>query len=361
MKKIVPVILAGGIGERFWPLSRSSQPKQLLPLISSRTMVEETFARTRGIASKEISPLVITSSRTASRMKALLSKRWKYDLIVEPEGKNTAPALALAAAWIEARHGESIMVALPADHLIRPQAAYMNALRYACELAEKQNHLIVFAVAPTRPETGYGYLLLDKVKGEKNGVRWHRVSRFIEKPDLATAVRYCRNTFYRWNSGMFVWKTSVLLEEIRRHLPQLAAQVHKAAKGRFSRKALSRFYASAEKESIDYGIMERSDRVSAVAGAFFWDDIGSWEAMSRIHRADATGTTAVGKHIFNQDCSGSIVINHSSLAVAAIGCHDMVLVATDDAILAVSRPLLPDLKKYISAMKSSGELPSGLF
>jgi mannose-1-phosphate guanylyltransferase len=361
MKKIVPVILAGGIGERFWPLSRSSQPKQLLPLISNRTMVEETFARTYAITSKTISPLVITSDRIASRMKSLFSKRWKYDLIVEPVGKNTAPALALSAAWIEARHGESVMVALPADHLIRPQAAYVKALRYACELAEKENHLFVFAVAPTRPETGYGYLLLDKVRGEKNGVRWHRVSRFIEKPDLATAVGYCRNKSYKWNSGMFVWKTSVLLEEIKRHLPQLYTQVQEAAQGKFSRKALTQFYKSAEKESIDYGIMERSDRVSAVAGAFFWDDIGSWEAMSRIHRADATGTTAVGNHIFNQECAGSIIINRSSLSVAAIGCKDIVLVATDDAILAVSRTMLPNLKKYIAAMKSSGELPSRLF
>lgn len=324
-------------------------------------MVEETFARTRGIASKGIPPLVITGNRIASLMKRTLSKRWKYDLIVEPAGKNTAPALALAAAWIEARHGESIMAALPADHLIRPLAAYVKAVRYACELAEKENHLIVFAVAPTRPETGYGYLLLDKAGGERDGVQWHRVSRFIEKPNVAAAAGYCRNSSYRWNSGMFVWKTSVLLEEVGRHMPQLHALVREAKAGKFSRKAIDRFYASAEKESIDYGIMERSDRVSAVAGTFSWDDIGSWEAMSRIHGADADGMTVAGNRIFRQECPGSIIINRSVLAVAAIGCKDIALIVTDDAILAISRAMLPDLKKYITAMKSSGELPSRLF
>jgi mannose-1-phosphate guanylyltransferase len=361
MKNIVPVILAGGIGERFWPLSRSSRPKQLLPLISRRTMVEETFARTRAIASKGIPPLVITSGRIAGQMKKVLSKKWKYDLIVEPVGKNTAPALALAAAWIEARHGESIMAALPADHLIEPQNAYLKALRYACELADRENNLIVFAVSPTRPETGYGYLQLDKGRGAKNGVRWHGVSRFIEKPDAASAASYCRKKNYRWNSGMFVWKTSVLLEEVRQYLPGLHAQVLEAARGKFSAGALLQFYNGAEKESIDYGIMERSKRVSAVAGEFSWDDIGSWEAMSRIYGVDATGTTVAGDHLFQQACTGSILINRSSLAVAAIGCKDIALIATDDAILAVSRAMLPELKKYLAAMKSSGTLPTRLF
>ncbi len=361
MKPVVPVILAGGIGERFWPLSRSSHPKQLLPLITRRTMIEETLSRTRGIASKDIPPLVITSNRIAVPLKKVLSKNWKFDMIVEPVGKNTAPALALAAAWIEARHGESIMAALPADHAIRPLATFGKALRFACELAMRENHLVVFAVAPTRPETGYGYLLLDKLRGEKDGAGWHRVKRFVEKPDARTAAAYCRNKSYRWNSGMFVWKTSVLLEEVKRYLPGLSAQVQEAARGKFSRRALEKFYTVADKESIDYGIMERSDRVSAVAGSFSWDDIGSWEAMSRIHGVNASGTTVSGNRIYEQECAGSIIVNRSSLAVAAVGCDDLTLIVTDDAVLAVPRTQLPELKKYISAMKSSGALPPRLF
>jgi mannose-1-phosphate guanylyltransferase len=361
MKKVIPVILAGGIGERFWPLSRSSQPKQLLPLISRRPMVEETFARIRANTSQGVLPLVITSARIASRMRSALPKKWRYDLIVEPVGKNTAPALGLAAAWIEARYGESIMAALPADHMIRTQTAFDNALRFACELADTQNQLIVFAVAPTRPETGYGYLLLDTANRGVNGVQWHRVLRFIEKPDRATAAGYCRKKSYRWNSGMFVWKTSVLLEEIHRYMPQLFDQVQEVIKGKFSRKAIGRFYQAAEKESIDYGIMERSDRVSAVAGAFTWDDIGSWESLSRIHGMDATGSTIDGAAIYSRDCTGSIIVNRSPLAVAAIGCKDIAIIVTGDAILAVSRDRLPDLKAYLTEMKKSGELPIRLF
>ena len=361
MKKIVPVILAGGIGERFWPLSRSSHPKQLLPLISSRTMIEETFSRTGAIQSDGVVPLVITGGRIASRMKALLSSRWHYDLIVEPVGKNTAPAIALAAAWIQARYGESIMVILPADHLIRPQRAFATAVRRACTLAGKDNRLVVFGVPPSRPEIGYGYLLLGPCQGSVSGVQWHNVSRFIEKPDAETARRYCKKSSYRWNSGMFVWKTSVLLEEAGRYMPQLLAQVLEAEKAGFSKKAISRFYAAAEKQSIDYGIMERSSRVSAVVGGFEWDDIGSWEALPRIYGIDRSGSTVSGDRIFHQACSNSILVNRSQHAVCAIGCSDIAVIATGDAVLVAHRSQLPDLKKYLVEMKRSGHFSSRLF
>ena len=361
MKKIVPVILAGGIGERFWPLSRSSLPKQLLSLNSPHTMIEETFSRTVPILAKGVVPLVITGARIASRMKALLPKKWRYDLIVEPVGKNTAPAIALAAAWIQARYGESIMVVLPADHLIKPKNAFADTVRCAGSLADSENQLIVFGVTPSRPETGYGYLLLEKELGAKKSVKWHNVSRFIEKPNASAAAAYCRGKNYRWNSGMFVWKTSVLLDEVRQHMPDLFTLVGEATKGRFSRKAIARFYQAAEKESIDYGVMERSNRVIAVIGKFHWDDIGSWEAMPRIFGMNSTGTTAAGDLIFEKECNDTILVNRSSSALAVAGCVGMAVIVTDDAVLVTSRSKLPELKKYLSEMKSSGKFPARLF
>lgn len=159
---IVPVILAGGIGERFWPLSRSSMPKQLLSIVSSRTMAEETLSRVDSLCSKNALPLIITNKTIAQKLKSAISSKWQYDLIVETVGKNTAPPIALAASWIEKKYGESVMVVLSADHDIRPQKTFIHAVKFAASLAGKSNNLVVFGIKPSRPETGYGYIQLAK-------------------------------------------------------------------------------------------------------------------------------------------------------------------------------------------------------
>jgi mannose-1-phosphate guanylyltransferase/mannose-6-phosphate isomerase len=361
MRQVVPVILAGGIGERFWPLSRSTHPKQLMRLASRRTMIEETFSRARLIQARRARPLVITGGGIASRMKALLSKRWRYDLIVEPVGKNTAPAVALAAAWIRARYGESLMAVLPADHSIWPADAWVRAVKHACAVADARDRLVVFGVKPTRPDTGYGYILLGKQTGSAGGVKSYDVARFIEKPGAASARRYCASGRFRWNSGMFVWKAGVLLGEVRTHMPALYSLVMEAEAARFSRRAIDRFYRKVEKESVDYGIMERSDRVSAVAGDFRWDDIGSWEAVARLHAPKASGTTAIGSPLYESDCRNSILFNASRRAVAAIGCEEIAVIATDDAVLVIDRSKLPEIKKHLMQMKQSPGFSPELF
>ena len=361
MKKIVPVILAGGIGERFWPLSRSSKPKQLLALVSRRTVLEETFARAGAVQSRGVKPLLMTGKLIAAPAKKLLSGKWHYDLIVEPLGKNTAPAIALAAGWIMARYGDAIMVVLPADHLVRPTEAFVKAVRHACFLADTEERLVVFGVKPSRTETGYGYLRLGKETGSRGGIKNRAVLRFIEKPDLARAASLCHSASHLWNSGMFVWKASVLLREVKVHLPALFSQVAAASLGGFSRKAIDRFYTVAEKESIDYGIMERSGRVTAVVGKFQWDDIGSWESLARLRGSNAAGTTVDGGRIFERECRDSIIVNRSPHALAVIGCSSAAVVATGDAILVCSRSKLPDLKRYLAGMKKTGTFPPGLF
>lgn len=357
---IVPVILAGGIGERFWPLSRSAKPKQLLKIISNKTMLEETLLRVAPFCSKKVKPLIVTSKAISSKFKSLLPSNLKYDLIIEPVGKNTAPAIAIAASWIEAKYGDSVMIVLSADHDIRPRQAFIEAARFAVNLASNQNGLVIFGIKPSRAETGYGYIQLGKRIDTSKNINSFFVKRFIEKPSTQKAQKLLQSDKYMWNSGMFVWKTSTILEEFATFMPQIHRMVEAAAKLGFSKDAICAFYENSPKESIDFGIMEHSRRVFAVVGDFLWDDIGSWESVSRVHPKDKLNSTVVGLKVYQKESSDSIIVNKSSKAVAAIGLKNAVVVSTDDAVLVIDRSKLPDFKKYLNEMKG-GALPSNLF
>jgi mannose-1-phosphate guanylyltransferase len=357
--KTIPVILAGGKGERFWPLSRSYRPKQVLPLFSPKTMIEETIARVTA-ACGGTTPLVVTGKDCAAGIKKALPDRLVYDCIVEPVGKNTAPAIALSAAWIRARYHDAVMLVASADHAIAPVRSFVSAVRSAVSVARADNSLVVFGIPPTRPDVGYGYINIGKKLSSKNGTACHAVRRFVEKPSQAVARQYMKSGKYLWNSGMFVWKVSVILEEFQRHMPVLYQQVCTAEKAGFTKRSIDAFYGACEKESIDYGIMEKSRRIVAVKGMFFWDDIGSWEAMARIHPKNKNGTVVIGSSVLESDCMDSIVYNASPLHVASIGITDTVLVVTPDAVLAIARPLLPEIKKYLGMMKDK-KFPQSLF
>ncbi len=359
--KIVPVILAGGVGERFWPLSRSSRPKQLLPISSKQSMLEETLRRVTSLSGKSTRPLIVTGQSMVPKIKKNIPAELPYDLIAEPMGKNTAPAVALAASWIERKWGEAVMVVLSADHAISPKRDFLAAVRFAASLAAKQDRLVVFGIVPQRPDTGYGYVHLGTQVDEKGPIKALEVKRFVEKPDAKTAAKYVRSKKYLWNSGMFVWRTSVIINEFKSHMPQLCDQVFEAASARFSRAAVRKFYQNCVKESIDYGILEQSDRVMCVQGTFGWDDVGSWEALARLHPQDARENTIVGEKVFQGDCRQTIIMNDSPLTVAAVGLEDIVLVAAHDSILAISRDKLPEMKKYLAQVKSDSRFPPELF
>jgi mannose-1-phosphate guanylyltransferase len=358
----VPVILAGGIGERFWPMSRSSTPKQLLRLVSSKTMLEETLERIAPLCRKgTVRPLIISGKLIARQISKLLSGKAEFDQIIEPEGKNTAPAILIAAAYIEKKYGPSVMLILSADHDIRPASAYLSAVRGAVRFALENDALVVFGIRPSRPECGYGYLKLGAAVATSPGATIQKVLRFIEKPSLEKARKFVQEKSVFWNSGMFVWRTSVILHEFQEYLPAHYTHLGEAASLGFSPKGIDRYYMKCEKISIDYGIMERSSKVYAVVGNFSWDDIGSWESVSRIHGKDAAGVTKVGPNIEIFDCSNTLLFNNTSMTCAAIGLDDTVLVVTDDALLAVRRSKLDDLKKYLSLLKKKGNLPKKLF
>lgn len=359
--RIVPVLLAGGKGERFWPLSRTSRPKQLLPLISNRSMIEETLLRIKPVCHRGVKPLIVTSSAIAGAIRRSLGARIAADMLVEPQGKDTAPAIVLAAMAVQARYGESIMAVLAADHAISPRAEYIRAVKYAAQVATDNNSLVVFGIPPSRPDVGYGYVEVGEVVNECDTETAYRANRFVEKPDWDTAVEYCKSGTYLWNSGMFVWKTSTILEEYRQHMPALYKQAAAAAKAKFSRAALAKFYGACERKSVDYGIMERSKRVAVVSGHFLWDDVGSWNAVTRVRPGNQRHTTVVGPHVFERNCAGSIIFNESHQTVAAMGLDNMVLVVTGDAVLAMPRTELPKMKEYLAAMKEDGRIPHSLF
>ncbi|MBD3390866.1 MAG: NTP transferase domain-containing protein [Chitinivibrionales bacterium] len=359
--KTVPVVLAGGVGERFWPLSRQSRPKQLLPIVSKKSMIEETLARTRPFCTSGVKPLIVTSKAIASSMRRMLPKSVKYDSIVEPVGKNTAPAIAAAAALIRKKHGDALMLVLPADHAVSPAREFVSAVRFAARAASETDALCVFGIRPVRAETGYGYIQAgERLDAQANLARYD-VRRFVEKPSASLAQSYVGSGEYFWNSGMFVWKASVILEEIAAHMPELHRRVEALQRAKLSTAGLRAFYQTCRKESVDYGILEKSNRVTMVCPSFSWDDVGSWESLARIHGENTRRNTVVGGRVFDDESTGSILVNESDLTLAACGVRDMVVVATGDAVLVVPRDKLPSIRQYLAAMKNDRSLPRSIF
>ena len=367
MSKIitVPVILAGGIGERFWPASRSSRPKQVLPLISEKLMIEETLERVLSLCGENVKPVIVTSEKIAKPIADCFTTEngatIDFDLVTEPVGKNTAPAVAAAAVFCKEKYGEdSVMLVVSADHAIRPMDKFVSVTKYGIEIANAEKSLVVFGIIPTRAEIGYGYIELGKEKAKSaDGVKSFFVNKFVEKPSEDLAKEYVSSGKYLWNSGSFIWKTSTIYEQFERDMPELFALMLKLEKSGCNKKSIDEFYHNAQKDSIDFGIMEKAKNVIAVEGVFEWDDIGVWESMVRIHGKDKNDNTKTGKNIFSADNTNSIIVNQSKNSVAVIGAENMLVVNVDDAVLVISRDKLPELKNYLSLMKK--ELPQDLF
>ncbi|MDR2578987.1 MAG: NTP transferase domain-containing protein [Chitinispirillales bacterium] len=362
--QVIPVILAGGIGERFWPMSRSASPKQLHAIGSDKSMLEETILRVESFCSDSVKPVLITGAGIAEKVAETLGGiNDKIEIIAEPAGKNTAPAIAIAAAMLKHRHDDAVMVVVSADHAITPTAEFAKAVDTAVNTAKTHGGLVVFGIKPSRPETGYGYIELGgKIQAGATGeCAAFEVKRFVEKPNAENAEKFMSSGNFLWNSGMFVWTASAILEEFRQHMPDLYGQAMDAAKKDFSQEAINEFYSVCRKESIDFGIMEKAGRVSAVRGDFFWDDLGSWESLSRVHGSNDSGTTVTGPLIYESGCTDSLIVNKSARTLAAVGLQNVAVIAVDDALLVIDRSRLPDLKKYLSEIKDSKNFSDELF
>ena len=341
-KNLHAVILAGGSGTRFWPVSRQNRPKQFLVLVGKESLLRQTIRR---VAPKVLAENVwiVANRRYQKEIKRHTSGLGirASQILWEPKGKNTAPAIGWAAARMHARDPRAVMAVLPSDHLVQNARAFLNALDKALRLA-RQDQLVTFGIVPTRPETGYGYLKTKKAGGIL------RVERFIEKPDLARAKDFVarknflcsKNNFnYFWNSGMFVWKTETILEAFRKYLPSVYA----------ARGNMLKAWPKLPAISIDYGILERADNVAAVAADIGWSDLGSWESLAEILPKDKQGNSLKG-NLVALDCRDTLILSNTRL-VAAVGLQDMIVIDTPDALLVCPKHRSQDVKKLVETLK----------
>jgi mannose-1-phosphate guanylyltransferase/mannose-1-phosphate guanylyltransferase/mannose-6-phosphate isomerase len=330
-KRIVPVILSGGAGTRLWPLSVPERPKQFLALAGERTMLQETAMRAFDSALFEL-PLVIGSAEHAGLLKAQLAEigRSPSALILEPSARSTAPAIALAALAVDP---DRLLLVMPSDHVVRDQAAFAAAIAAARPLAE-QDWLVTFGIRPTHAETGFGYIR----RGEAIGAGVHRVERFVEKPDAATAKRYLDEGCYDWNGGIFLFRAGRYLEALRSLAPAVweavSAAMDQVPAGGEIRPDADRFAASPS-VSIDYAVMEKDDRVAVVPVEMGWSDIGSWDALHEVSGADERGNVAKGPVTLVD--SDNCLVHSAGTRVVTVGVRDLIVVVSEDAVLVLPR------------------------
>ncbi|MBI2919847.1 MAG: mannose-1-phosphate guanylyltransferase [Planctomycetes bacterium] len=347
------VIMAGGSGKRFWPMSRRATPKQLLRIAGARTMIEETVARVRGLV-PPARTWVVTNASTAAPIRRLLKGVPARQVVGEPQGRDTTAAVGLAAALVAARDPGAVLVCLPADHVIRPAAEFRRSLAAAAEAAKKGG-LFVFGVKPTYAATGYGYVKRGARAGTSRGVPVHEVERFVEKPDRATAEKYVASGAYFWNSGIFCWRAQTILDEIRVYRPAIGASLEKiraAAGTRREKAVLAREFPRIEKISIDFAVMEKSTEVRMIEAAWTWDDVGSWASVGGYLTRDARGNASTGRHR-SVDSEGCVVLADGHL-VATVGVRDLIIVRTKDATLVCHKDRAQDVKKLVDLLEAEG-------
>jgi mannose-1-phosphate guanylyltransferase len=351
---LFPVVMAGGSGTRFWPLSRRDRPKQLLPLTGGAPLVAETVARLPPLAPLERT-LVVCGPAHAAAIRAALPALPPANVLVEPCARNTAPCVGLAAVHVARRDPRGVLAVLPADHHVSRPDGLRDALAAAARLAGA-GHVATIGVRPSRPETGYGYLLSGAALGrDPTGLAPAKVERFVEKPDRATAERYLADGRYLWNSGVFVFRADVILDEIRRAMPDLAARLDAigAAVGTpREAEVLAREFPLCPSESIDYGVMERSTRIAVVPADFGWSDVGSFAALPEVRPADAAGNVAEGDALV-LDGRGNVVLAGDRL-VALVGVDGLVVVDAGDAVLVCPRERAQDVKKVVDELRRRG-------
>ncbi len=340
---MIPVILSGGSGTRLWPLSRKHYPKQFLPLVSSHTMVQETILRLSGIKGIKAPIAVCNEDHRFMMAEQLLNiDTPPAAIILEPMGRNTAPAVAMAA--LTAASEDDVLLILPADHVITNLPAFHQAIAEAKKLAKK-GFLVTFGVVPTEPETGYGYIKRDTVEhGDAYGV-----ASFVEKPDLETAKAYLESGAYYWNSGMFAFKAGSFLKELEKYNPTMLESCKQALKNAKVDSDFIRLdkdiFSTCPADSIDYAVMEKTDKAVVIPLEAGWNDVGSWSALWDVREKDTFGN-AINGDVFTIDTKNSLIHAHSKM-VAVIGVENLVVVETSDALLISSKDRVQDVKEIV--------------
>jgi mannose-1-phosphate guanylyltransferase len=348
--EIYALVLAGGSGERFWPLSRRALPKQLLRLVSGCSLLEATIARLEGL----IPPariLILTNVDQEKGVREDLKKFPDCNIIAEPSKRDTAAAVALGVAWVAARDHTAAMVVLPADHVIEDTAAFQKILRDAVDAAQGKGALITIGIRPTSAHPGFGYIEMGEPVSGKPSL--FRVLRFREKPNVDLAESFIRKGNFRWNAGMFVWTVPTILTAFNRHAPEFGRFIAMmSAPGAFEKNWTEKF-AGLSKTSFDYAVMEHADRVLVLEAEFDWDDVGGWQAVARYFEKDNRGNAA-NCGLTALDASDNIVFDDSGRNVALLGVNNLIVVRTRDAVLVCHRHHAERIKNLVA------KLPEGL-
>jgi len=350
-EKLSGVILAGGRGERFWPLSRFSRPKQLINLFGDESLLKGTWNRLAHRLDPEAIWVLAGSDlqkAISSDLPAMLPER----LILEPEGKNTAPALAVAAAMALRDNQDPIQLVVPSDHWIPDVPAFWSSIEKAVQVAcDTASPLVTFGIAINRPDTGYGYIEKGEAVPEQSQA-WS-VRCFHEKPDLATALGYMKSSDYFWNSGIFLWRASAFLEEVSLWMPELYAEVKELITAPNPLELLPGIISRAESRSVDFGVMEKSKRVAVVASEFAWSDVGTWESWANLVDQDEEGNSCSG-NVICLETAGSALFSDSGL-IATLGVSDLVVVKSGDVTLVAPKNRAQDVRQLIKLLRDGGD------
>lgn len=351
--KRTALIMAGGKGERFWPRSRVSLPKQFLSLTDDgKTMIQLTVERISPLVNIE-DVYIATNKNYKELVKQQLPGIPEENILCEPVGRNTAPCIGLGAAHVAKKYDDATMIVLASDHLIKNNEIFTETFTQACEVAEKGENLVTIGITPNYPETGYGYIKYDQNTKEGSA---YAVEKFVEKPVLEVAKEYLADGHYLWNSGMFVWKVSTILNNFKKLLPESYAALMKIKEsvGTADEEAvLNKEFMNLEAESVDYAIMEKADNIYIIPGNFGWDDIGSWLAVGRIKKTDDDNNVVNGSVVTvnTKNC----VIEGADKLIATVGLRDMVVVDTKDATLISTKENAGEIKKVLAKLRETGK------
>jgi len=355
----VALIMAGGVGKRLWPESRVSYPKQFLNINGKESLLQASYRRAIHILGLD-NTYIVTRKELEEAIVLQLPELSRDNIIVEPQGKDTAPCIGFSSVWIKEKRGDVPIIVLPADHVIKDEEKFAHIILTAAQQAEK-DFLVTIGIKPTRVETGYGYLQIGKEIEKLNNLSLFKIDRFTEKPSYKKAKEFFEQGNFLWNAGIFAWKPSVILKEIKNFLPNLCEGLNKIEKALKMNKdkekeIIEEAYSSFPKISIDYGVMEKSSSVVAIpADCFFWDDIGNWQSLERILLKDKEGNIVRGLIEENEN-SNCTLINREDKILGAIGLSNLIVVNTKNGILVVNKDKAPKVKDLVNKLLSDKRL-----
>lgn len=346
------LILAGGSGQRFWPISRDAQPKQLLKLFGDKSLLELTIERLDGLVAKE-NILILTNKQQEATVRSIIKTLPPENIVAEPEKRDTGPAIALAVGWVVARDPTATMIVLPADHLIENKTEFQRVLNNASQAAENSGNLVTIGIKPSWPCPSYGYVERGRkasIGGLDDQPVWE-VSRFREKPNPDLAEHFIAQGNFLWNAGMFIWTIPAIFSELSRHCPVLADFVSELRGSKDFMATVARQFGKLPKLSIDYALMEKATRVLNIEASFDWDDVGNWTSVGRYLQCDGDGN----QHncaLSQQEASNNIVFTQTGQHVALLGVQDLIVVASKDGLLVADRARAENIKKLVDGLPS---------